>query len=95
MTRNALGTIIGTNQRIVMPRCDIRYLEGGVRMWVPRCLENNLSPGDDPTRGEEFDVFVSAYSSNDRRSPFVMQEFLYEARQNFVRAMMEQRPSRR
>lgn len=53
-------------------------------------LEYNLWPGED--KGEEFDIIISAFSSNDGQPPPQTVDFLYESWQKFVRLAMDQRP---
>lgn len=53
-------------------------------------LEYNLWPGED--KGEEFDIIISAFSSNDGQPPLETVDFLYESWQHFIRLAMDQRP---
>lgn len=67
------------------------YATGGADSDIgSTLLEYNLWPGKD--KGEEFDIIISAFSSNDGQPPPQTVDFLYESWQKFVRLAMDQRP---
>ena len=82
-----LNTVLGNGTVVVK-----NYAIGGTDSSVGRDILEYDMFADGEYTSSDFDIFISAYSSNDGRTPGATRTMLYEAKQQFIQLLMDQRP---